>query len=375
MYKLAASIVIILSLISVSCKTHQYSIESEENSISVKSFNAKGNGETDDTDAFKKALSFLKNKSIQVKTESSTIAGTGTMYIPSGIYIISSTLDLTGLNGLQIIGNGKANTILLYKNEMGQLFYAGQNINLSIKDLSFENGTIKKLPNNKYEIKNFSSGTATAFLWTGQGSNRFLSFKNIGCNSRFNVVWQFEGNGTHSETTFINCTVLGANNVFLFNNQQSVNHTFYNCSFERNTGKIFFIKAGGYINMYGGSVILFDDLFYFEPVQSGIGQYNNFYSINTVRIEMSNNRSKNPINPMIVNCTQPVNGQIVINSCSNNTDSDINKVYFKPMGDLKIAFNNSNIKGTIDLAKSNKANISINGGIANINYITDKSKN
>ena len=127
--------------------------------------------------------------------------------------------------------------------------------------------------------------------------------------------------------------------------------------------------------MYGGSVILFDDLFYFEPVQSGIGQYNNFYSINTVRIEMSNNRSKNPINPMIVNCTQPVNGQIVINSCSNNTDSDINKVYFKPMGDLKIAFNNSNIKGTIDLAKSNKANISINGGIANINYITDKSKN
>ena len=131
MYKLAASIVIILSLISVSCKTHQYSIESEENSISVKSFNAKGNGETDDTDAFKKALSFLKNKSIQVKTESSTIAGTGTMYIPSGIYIISSTLDLTGLNGLQIIGNGKANTILLYKNEMGQLFYAGQNINLS----------------------------------------------------------------------------------------------------------------------------------------------------------------------------------------------------------------------------------------------------
>ena len=58
--------------------------KNELSEINVKLFGVKGDGITDDTQAFKEALDYFKSTNVE----------TNTLYIPKGEYVISDTLHL-----------------------------------------------------------------------------------------------------------------------------------------------------------------------------------------------------------------------------------------------------------------------------------------
>lgn len=89
-------------------------------SNNVKYYGAKGDGVTDDTDAFKKALFGLSY------TEDKTI------FIPSGIYLINDSLEIPKDATLL----GESNSIIKFNNNYISLIFNGSNI--TIKDLILE---------------------------------------------------------------------------------------------------------------------------------------------------------------------------------------------------------------------------------------------
>ena len=74
--------------------------------VNVSNFGAKGDGVTDDTQAFNNALSFLPKKTSYVQSPNSTL----TLYIPNGIYKIK---EVEAIN-CSIIGESPTGTIIQY---------------------------------------------------------------------------------------------------------------------------------------------------------------------------------------------------------------------------------------------------------------------
>lgn len=73
--------------------------------VSVKDFGAKGDGVTDDTAAIQAAIDYISNATV------------GTVNIPAGIYIISSTLTVTGK--VSLVGEGMFETIIRWAGVVG----------------------------------------------------------------------------------------------------------------------------------------------------------------------------------------------------------------------------------------------------------------
>lgn len=72
-------------------------------------FGAKGDGKTDDTKAFQKALDDLTVLLMKHNTGSNAFT---TIYLPAGTYCISSTLSLRGKVGISLIGESPEKTII-----------------------------------------------------------------------------------------------------------------------------------------------------------------------------------------------------------------------------------------------------------------------
>ncbi|MEZ4897634.1 MAG: glycosyl hydrolase family 28-related protein [Saprospiraceae bacterium] len=306
--------IIYLLFVTNTCKTISTKTDYPAlyNYISVKNFGAIGNGINDDTRAFKQALENCKSSSIlRINNTNAGPRGTGILHIPKGIYKITETIELKHFNGLRIIGDGIENTVIVYSKDEACLFDCDQLINFSIENIEIENGIVKLTNNNKIYIDNFLNSKAICFEWNGNSGDRFLKFQDVLCTTKFEYFWIINGSTTHSEVSYIRCTFLNANNIIKLNNPQSVNHSFHDCNFELNSGKIFTIKAGGFINIYGGSIVLVNDLFYFDPSPHGIGIHNNQYTITNTRIELSNSRNLNNA-PMIVNSVSTTNCDIFL---------------------------------------------------------------
>jgi hypothetical protein len=75
--------------------------------VSVKNFGAKGDGVTDDTAAIQAATNYA-------------VANNVPLYAPKGVYLLSSTVDLTGLSTL--FGDGKSMTSFVSNNVLAPVF-------------------------------------------------------------------------------------------------------------------------------------------------------------------------------------------------------------------------------------------------------------
>ncbi|MFC2675357.1 MAG: glycosyl hydrolase family 28-related protein [Lacticaseibacillus rhamnosus] len=91
-----------------------FDIDLQQRAINVKWFGAKGDGENDDTQAFKDAISFANTNGFSI-------------YVPSGQYVISSTLSLSGV---QFFGSHKSDTYIFPKG-ISTLFQLGDDVLLS----------------------------------------------------------------------------------------------------------------------------------------------------------------------------------------------------------------------------------------------------
>lgn len=133
--------------------TKVYSRMIEGDLVNVKSYGAVGDGVADDTAAIQAALS----------------AG-GTVYIPDGVYIISSMLTVSGRSSGGLVGNGSA-SILVANAAMTAMLKVSSSSGFAVRDLVFWGDELAYTNSAQY----FRRHTMTAALWLEQNDLAHIS--------------------------------------------------------------------------------------------------------------------------------------------------------------------------------------------------------
>lgn len=125
--------------------------------VSVKDFGAKGDGVTDDTIAFQNAVAYA-GQQIALTAGINNFIEHATVYVPSGTYIVSSTIQL--YYGVVLQGDGPQSTILKHQGGFVNCIEAGQYIVLSGVTSGFSRaGGVKNL--SIYGLPDTSYNTST----------------------------------------------------------------------------------------------------------------------------------------------------------------------------------------------------------------------
>jgi hypothetical protein len=108
--------------------------------ISVKDYGAKGDGTTDDTTAIQAAINACSSG--WINNGGGLYSGGNTLYIPEGIYLVSSTLAMKV--GVSIIGAGYRATVLKFTNTgdgilMSSTINVNNTVNTSVENLGIFN--------------------------------------------------------------------------------------------------------------------------------------------------------------------------------------------------------------------------------------------
>lgn len=175
----------------------------DNNELNVKIFGALGDGETDDTEGFVTALSVLKSN------------GGGTLFIPTGTYIIGTTISIP--SNIIIKGDGKGTIIkasdtfdednpnLSFKSMFIQEVMAGHR-----SDTSTKNITIKDLI-----IDNNNQSNA--------GHSGVIQFRGIEGANVDNVEIRVSGENCWGIILFSANIYVNVNNVYINNNSDDAN--------------------------------------------------------------------------------------------------------------------------------------------------------
>ena len=184
-------------------------------------FGATGNGTSDDTTAIQNALNYLQSHG-------------GTLYIPAGTYLISSSLTWTaggsGGVGTRIIGHDPSDTMIkwdgssggtmisgegfLYFGEMGRITLNGN----STAGIIIDNGTPATENSNYYDIV----------------------FENAAYG------WHTSANGQNSEIVFLRCVFLNLTTAGQYANaSNALDYWFWYCTFMNDAIGVDWQEAGG----------------------------------------------------------------------------------------------------------------------------------
>lgn len=166
--------------------------EQEYNTVNVKRYGAMGDGVTDDTSAFQTAINYC-------------VLNKQTLIIPTGTFIITQTLIVTGT--ISMVGNGKENTII--KSSAINLFSQGDNYSLyphRISNIWFKNTQISS----NAILFNLSFGAALiknckAELWNTIFNRNVKQVTKILENTFYSITGNFissNGGFTDSQISF-----------------------------------------------------------------------------------------------------------------------------------------------------------------------------
>ncbi|MFW6288030.1 MAG: glycosyl hydrolase family 28-related protein, partial [bacterium] len=275
--------------------------------VSVKDFGAKGDGETDDTKAFKDALSYIDNN------------GTSTLYIPNGEYNIYDTLNL---NSETLIKGENFNSIINLKDNITLFELNGVNrCNISYLKIVGEN--------NDGEVGIDLNSSATRF----SASNIYFDNVYNSINSSSSWILHFEKiliqNGTigfdfnsQSNAITILSSVVNSNNSGIeINNSEGI--TIINTAFHHN------IRAVEISNRTWGVTILGS---YFEDNEDKnilISGGNNQDEWNK-GIKIIGNFIKEISNPSKTNCRVYIRKSSGIDISGNNFSDSIDEENDEP---------------------------------------------
>jgi hypothetical protein len=175
--------------------------------------NAVGNGMADDTTALQDVLNYLEaNRYGRIKT----------VYFPAGTYKISSTLTISQIDGIQMIGNG-ANTIISWAGASGgAMFWPNSTDNMRYTGFVW-NGN--NLAGCAYEHNSSQGGYETNIRHENE------SFKNFTVSGNYSYVG-VDGN-TINEVAPASAVISGFTDA-----QVSGETMFYNCAFSNCTNGI-----------------------------------------------------------------------------------------------------------------------------------------
>lgn len=182
----------------------------ELNCVNVKTYGAKGNGITDDTQAFKKAISECSNSNKY-------------LFIDNGNYLISETIDIP--QSVSIIGANKENVTITCNTPNINIFnmsITSGGANNTIKNLSLRSTTndvngINLINVNKCNIENINFiGLKTNITIDGGGLNNILNCSSIGNENKAGSLWIGSTDQTKYGSVFtsiINYFIDGGNGV------------------------------------------------------------------------------------------------------------------------------------------------------------------
>ena len=225
-------------------------------------FGAKGDGKTDDTNAFRKLLwaAYLQNSG------TSDVYGVQckAIFIPSGKYRITApifgenlkitnkdgTTTTTGFKGakFEISGSGRESTIIYFDGSNGDVLFDNQDLMgfTTFRDIGFESDS-QKCFMNFYKV-----------------SNKFaqrLQFISCGFQNWGRIIRCNKCNSMLSEVTFAYCKILGGGTakndceLFTLYDPQAVNWRFIETDIETFRGDAFCFRRGSCVSIIGGSII------------------------------------------------------------------------------------------------------------------------
>ncbi len=284
------------------------------------------------------------------------------IYMPTGVYKVNRTIDLSCIYGLKLYGAGRDATRITF-HEPGDLFYIDNAMNITFEDFSVES-----TPGSK--------SVAFHFHDTGGVGPTFKFFFNSIIFSRFYTGVLATGDRMTDSIDYLYCRFVNCLTGLHLQNDQSMVHNFFGCDFESyitddsyyapfSGADAAFIKAeaGGCVNVYGGSVIMRGTMLLMDPNRkispNPINHNNGRFNFNGITLEQCPNSSKPMLFDMVG--SEIVRARINIDSC---------RVYQRSGAwgnDLGILKNNTNV------TLRNCDFMVINGQIPKIKLIIDKN--
>lgn len=295
--------------------------------VNVRSFGAKGNGTTDDTQAFRDAIAYAYSMSFTMK--SSTWKNGATVYVPSGSYkitetIIDSDLDVSGLRFV-FKGESYQNTEIYFAPGADKYLLDNQGIfgRSIFKDISF-------VSDNQGSFMNLVGGTT--------GNAQSISFENCYFGKFKTIITSiYESTKTMgSEITFLNCKMIDFDKdsvLFQLGNSQAINWRFIATDIESYNGIVFEYAQGQNISIYQGSFIGLNDSTFINITSTS--NADTFGQGNAPHMNMLCSRFELRNNSKLYDCNNPeVKFSMNLVSCgmggankTSFTDSKSNKVY------------------------------------------------
>ena len=328
----------------------------EDGRVNVKQFGAKGDNTTDDTVAFRKAMDYMQNNVLN-----DVWGGWDThkysLFIPSGVYIISQPDTLTITNssifsaGFTILGNGMTNSIIKYTSTNTEEYLCQVGVNNSV-------GTVGAFLNFK-DITIIGNNNNFFAMYAQNGAPQEVYFTNCGFRGlKHNVVIRYgSANANADKFKFFGCNFNIPSGGILFGIldtgiSQSVSHNFYGCNVYAE-GTCIYLRSAGNISYDGGSCVISDGRFldiegHGADISSSIGKL----VVQNVKFEFFSNSASDTL--IYNNSSLPVVfskcgfGQMVSSKPTNRM------IYLKDSADL--CFEQCNIPEPIKTTIENPGN-------------------
>ena len=265
--------------------------------VNVKEFGAKGDGSICN-EAIENAIKYAETK-IQSLPNTGWKTACLTILFPEGKYTVTKkgvlSPNINFLSGFNIKGSGYQNTIINYE-------YDGEEEDSYLLQVGVKSESSYSKPPIGYssidDISIYGNGNSKFFgLYSQNGSPTSFRFNNVYFENlkEFVSIRYGSADANSDMFKFFQCKCksmpIGSTIFAIFDelNGQSVAHDFVACDFNTN-GKIFYIKSGGCINVFGGSWCGSgtDTMFHIENTNGKIGNGNNMFTFYGVRPEIRN---------------------------------------------------------------------------------------
>ena len=220
--------------------------------VSVKDFGAVGDGVTDDTAAIQEAINYCKSKLTSVNNSSN--GGSATLFFPQGFYVVSSTLNVSGVVGFRMLGEGNRTTQIVFIGSSSALFYYTAAIYCNVENIMFTTGPVSfsgGLP----QIVAPVTKNNRCFRFNGTSGGTEIKFENcmfFYWDRVFTTVDSIVNDDSHHH---YNCQFIASNIVWDNTNTQAVIWSFTDCKIFstavvvfKNPGYNLSVRGGDYIN-------------------------------------------------------------------------------------------------------------------------------
>lgn len=304
-------------------------------------FGAKADGVTDDTQALKNAILYVRVNSLGPTGRPSTW-GQNTLILDKGDYLVTETLTDTDQNyiGFSIIGAGEYATQITFRNDTDPLFHFRTYINITFSDFIIYHDPIAE----RFETNNPESNwTNTAFFLRGQSGGRRFTLKNITITNFDTQIRQDDSNGFsgNGDTNLaIGCSFINFTTFLYSRNTQAVVNEYLQCSWSGG-GDVFDIAGYGITQINSGNIVVGGTWFKFANVETKYGASSSI-NLNNVKGEYAKNFNQDVFTRIIDANGSYIICNMIFNNCGitkGETPDPNFKTFVLGAGGVRVLFN------------------------------------